>query len=88
MMLLTVAHYVPSTFLSLFAPPCTLRLSPSTPQCTRSDALSLFLLERKMKVLSRFILKRYRSQYQAVGVVKQVIRAKCVYDSTHINWYL
>lgn len=65
MMLLTVAHYVLSTFLSQFAPPCTLRPSLSTPRRTRSDALSLFYYREKMKVLSRFCLKRYWGSSQA-----------------------
>lgn len=74
--------------VSVCSPVYTQTFSKHSSVHTLRRSLSVFTREKKNLVFSRFILKRYCSQYQAVGVVKQVIRAKCVYDSTHINWYL
>lgn len=61
MMLLTVAHCVPSTFLFSLAPLCTLKLSQSTPQCTCIDAL----------MLSPFVLLESKEMYYAECVTEK-----------------
>lgn len=57
-MLLTVAHYVLSTFLFSFDSLCALTVSQSTPQCTCCHAPVHLLARKENDVLSRTVSVR------------------------------